>query len=46
MIHLVEDEEEGVMGGLELIFLQYAAVGAEVNGLVVVDSSYSIFLLI
>ena len=31
--HFVEDEEEGVVGGLGLIFLLDAVVGAEVDGL-------------
>ena len=38
--HLVEDEEEGIMGGLGLIFLLDAVVGAEVDGLVVVDEAF------
>ena len=38
--HLVEDEEEGIMGGLGLIFLLDAVVGAEVDGLVVVDETF------
>ena len=38
--HLVENEEEGVVGGLGLIFLLDAVVGAEVDGLVVVDEAF------
>ena len=36
----VEDEEESVVGGLGLIFLLDAVVGAEVDGLVVVDEAF------
>ena len=38
--HFGEDEEEGIMGGLGLIFLLDAVVGAEVYGLVVVDEAF------
>ena len=39
-VHFVEDEEEGVMGGLGLVFFLDAAVGGEVDGLVVVDEAF------
>ena len=38
--HLVEDEEEGIMGGLGLIFLLEAAEGGEVDGFVIVDEAF------
>ena len=38
--HFVEEEEEGVMGGLGLVFLLEAAIGGEVDGLVVVDKAF------
>ena len=38
--HLVEDEEESVMGGLGLIFLLEAAEGGEVDGFVIVDEAF------
>ncbi len=38
--HLVEDEEEGVVGGLRSILLLDAVVGAEVDGLIVVDEAF------
>jgi len=38
--HFVEDEKKGVVGSLVLIFLLDAAVGGEVNGLVVIDEAF------
>lgn len=38
--HFVEDEEEGVVGGLGGIFLLDATVSREVNGLVEVDKAF------
>ena len=38
--HLVENEEEGVVGGIGSVFLLDAVVGAEVYGLVVVDEAF------
>ena len=38
--HLVENEEESVMGGLGLIFLLDAAEGGEVDGFVIVDEAF------
>ena len=38
--HLVEDEEEGIMGGLGLIFLLDTTVSREVDGLIVVDEAF------
>ena len=38
--HFIEDEEEGVVDCLGLISLQDVAVGAEVDGLVVVDEAF------
>ena len=38
--HLVENEEEGVVGGLGLIFLLEAAEGGEVDGFVIVDEAF------
>ena len=38
--HLVEDEEEGIMGGLGLIFLLEAAEGGEFDGFVIVDEAF------
>jgi len=38
--HFVEDEEEGIMGGLGLIFLLEAAEGGEVDGFVIVDEAF------
>jgi len=38
--HLIEDEKKGVVGSLVLIFLLDAAVGGEVNGLVVIDEAF------
>jgi len=40
--HLVEDEEEGVVGGLRSIFLLDAAERGEVDGLVVVNETFVI----
>jgi hypothetical protein len=34
LVYLIDDEEEGVIGGLGLIFLLEATVGGEVGGLV------------
>ena len=42
--HFVEDEEEGVVGGLGLIFLLEAAVGGKVDGLVVVDEAFVVIV--
>ena len=42
--HLVEDEEEGIMGGFGLIFLLDAAVGAEVDGFIVVDEVFVVVI--
>ena len=39
--HLVEDEEESVMGGLGLIFLLDAAEGGEGDGFVIVDEAFA-----
>ena len=38
--HLVEDEEEGVMGGLGSVFLLDAAERGEIDGLVEVDEAF------
>ena len=38
--HLVENEEEGIMGSLGLIFLLEAAEGGEVDGFVIVDEAF------
>ena len=38
--HFVEDEEEGIMGGLGLIFLLEAAEGGEGDGFVIVDEAF------
>ncbi len=38
--HLVEDEEEGVVGGLGSVFLLDAAESGEVDGLVEVDEAF------
>ena len=38
--HFVEDEEEGVVGGLRSIFLLDAAERGEVDGLIVVDEAF------
>ena len=38
--HFVEDEEEGIMGGLGLIFLLEAAEGGEFDGFVIVDEAF------
>ena len=40
--HLVEDEEEGIMGGLGLIFLLEAAEGGEGDGFVIVDEAFAV----
>ena len=40
--HLVEDEEEGVVGGLGSVFLLDAAESGKVDGLVVVDETFVI----
>ena len=40
--HLVEDEEESVMGGLGLIFLLEAAEGGEGDGFVIVDEAFAV----
>ena len=42
--HFIEDEEEGVVGCLGLIFLLDVAVGAEVNSLVVVDEVFVVIV--
>ena len=42
--HLVEDEEEGVVGGLRSIFLLDAAERGEVDGLVVVDEAFVVIV--
>jgi len=41
--HFIEDEEVGFMGGLGLIFL-LDAVGAEVDGLIVVDEAFVVIV--
>ena len=38
--HLVENEEEGVVGGIGSVFLLDAAERGEVDGLVVVDEAF------
>ena len=38
--HLVEDEEESIVGGLGSVFLLDAAERGEVDGLVVVDEAF------
>ena len=38
--HFGEDEEEGIMGSLGLIFLLEAAEGGEVDGFVIVDEAF------
>ena len=38
----VEDEEEGIMGGLGLIFLLEAAEGGEGDGFVIVDEAFAV----
>ena len=38
--HLIEDEEEGVVGGLRSIFLLDATESGEVDGLIVVDEAF------
>ena len=38
--HLVEDEKEGVVGGLGSVFLLDAAESREVDGLVEVDEAF------
>ena len=38
--HLIEDEEEGVVGGLRSIFLLDAAERWEIDGLIVVDEAF------
>ena len=40
--HFGEDEEEGIMGGLGLIFLLEAAEGGEVDGFVIVDEAFAV----
>ena len=42
--HLIEDEEEGVVGGLGGIFLLDATVSREVNGLVEVDKAFIVII--
>ena len=39
LAHLVEDEEEGVAGGLGSVFLRDAAERGEVGSLIVVDET-------
>ena len=38
--HLVEDEKEGVVGGLGSVFLLDAAESGEVDGFVIVDEAF------
>ena len=38
--HLVENEEEGVVGGIGSVFLLDAAESGEVDGLIVVDEAF------
>ena len=38
--HFVEDEEEGVVGGIGSVFLLDAAESGEVDGLIVVDEAF------
>ena len=38
--HFIENEEEGVVGGLGLIFLLEAAEGGEGDGFVIVDEAF------
>ena len=38
--HFVEDEEEGVVGGIGSVFLLDAAERGEVDGLIVVDEAF------
>ena len=38
--HLVENEEEGVVGGLRSVFLLDATESGEVDGLVVIDEAF------
>jgi len=40
--HLVEDEEESVVGGIGSVFLLDAAESGEVNGLVIVDEAFAV----
>ena len=40
--HLVENEEEGVVGDLGSVFLLDAAESGEVNGLVIVDEAFAV----
>ena len=40
--HFVEDEEEGIVGGLGGVFLMDTSISREVDGLVVVDEAFVI----
>ena len=42
--HLVEDEEESIVGGLGNIFLLDATEGGKVDGLVVVDKAFVVIV--
>ena len=42
--HLVENEEEGVVGGIGSVFLLDAAESGEVDGLIVVDEAFPDFV--
>ena len=42
--HFVEDEEEGVVGGLRSIFLLDAAERGEVDGLIEVDKAFIVII--
>lgn len=42
--HLVEDEEEGVVGGIGSVFLLDAAERGEVDGFVIVDEAFVVIV--
>jgi hypothetical protein len=42
--HLVENEEEGVVGGLGGVFLLDATVSGDVDGFVVVDEAFVVVI--
>ena len=42
--HLVENEEEGVVGGIGSVFLLDAAESGEVDGLIVVDETFVVIV--
>ena len=42
--HFVEDEEEGVVGGIGSVFLLDAAESGEVDGFVIVDEAFVVIV--